>query len=246
MFSFFTKKKNIDVFPFYRLETDMHSHLLPGIDDGSPDVETSIRLIKGLEDLGYKKFITTPHVMEDMYPNNPGTIQAAYDILKDELRAQKKFLRISFAAEYLLDGNVDTLLEKKQPLLILKDKFVLVEISFASQPIYLKEVLFNLQMSGYQPIFAHPERYSFYHHQPSYYAEIKAMGCLFQSNLLSFSGYYGGAVKQAAEYLVNQGLTDYLGTDLHHDRHLENLRELPFTPALAKLIDEKGVFNHLL
>jgi tyrosine-protein phosphatase YwqE len=246
MFSFFSKKKNLEIFPFHRLETDMHSHLLPGIDDGSPDVETSIRLIQGLEDLGYKQFITTPHAMEDLYPNNRSTIQAAYDTLKNELKTQKKFPRIRFAAEYLLDGNVDTLLEKKEPMLTLKDKIVLVEISFASQPIYLKEILFNLQMNGYQPIFAHPERYSFYHHQPSYYAEIKAMGCLFQSNLLSFSGYYGGSVKQAAEYLVNQGLTDYLGTDLHHDRHLENLRELPFTPALAKLIDEKGVLNHLL
>ena len=224
----------------------MHSHLLPGIDDGSPDLETSLRLIKGLEELGYKNFITTPHVMEDLYPNNRGTIQAAFDILKDELKIQKMYPRIRFAAEYLLDGNVETMLEKKEPLLTLKDKMVLVEISFISEPMHLKAVLFDIQMNGYQPVFAHPERYSFYHHQPAHYAEIKAMGCMFQSNLLSFSGYYGNAVRQAAEYLVNQGLTDYLGTDLHHDRHLENLQQLPFTPALAKLVDEVGVLNHLL
>jgi tyrosine-protein phosphatase YwqE len=245
MFSFFTRKK-LEVFPFHRLETDMHSHLLPGIDDGSPDLETSLRLIKGLEELGYKNFITTPHVMEDLYPNNRGTIQAAFDILKDELKIQKMYPHIRFAAEYLLDGNVETMLEKKEPLLTLKDKMVLVEISFISEPMHLKAVLFDIQMNGYQPVFAHPERYSFYHNQPAHYAEIKAMGCMFQSNLLSFSGYYGSAVRQAAEYLVNQGLTDYLGTDLHHDRHLENLQQLPFTPALAKLVDEVGVLNHLL
>jgi len=224
----------------------MHSHLLPGIDDGSPDLQTSLRLIKGLEELGYKNFIATPHVMEDLYPNNRGTIQAAYDTLKDELKSKDIDTQIRFAAEYLLDGNVDDMLEKKESLLTLKDKMVLVEISFVSEPIHLKDVLFNLQMNGYQPIFAHPERYAFYHHQPTQYAEIKAMGCLFQSNLLSFSGYYGSSVRQAAEYLVDKGLTDYLGTDLHHDRHLENLRQLTFTPSLAKLMDEVGVLNHLL
>ena len=184
--------------------------------------------------------------MEDLYPNNPGTIQAAYDTLKDELAIQSPDTKIHFAAEYLLDGNVDILLEKKEPMLTLKDKMVLVEISFASQPLHLKEIMFDLQIHGYQPVFAHPERYAFYHHQPAYYAEIKAMGCLFQSNLLSFSGYYGSSVRSAAEYLVNQGLTDLLGTDLHHDRHLQNLQELAFTPALAKLIDEKGVLNNSL
>ena len=245
MLSFFQKKKRVG-FPFDRLETDMHSHLLPGIDDGSPDLQTSLRLIKGLEDLGYKNFIATPHVMEDLYPNNRGTIQAAYDTLKDELKSKKIDTQIRFAAEYLLDGNVDDMLEKKESLLTLKDKMVLVEISFVSEPMHLKDVLFNLQMNGYQPIFAHPERYAFYHHQPMQYAEIKAMGCLFQSNLLSFSGYYGNSVRQAAEYLVDKGLTDYLGTDLHHDRHLENLRQLTFTPSLAKLLDDVGVLNHLL
>lgn len=245
MLSFFQKKKRVG-FPFDRLETDMHSHLLPGIDDGSPDLQTSLRLIKGLEELGYKNFIATPHVMEDLYPNNRGTIQAAYDTLKDELKSKKIDTQIRFAAEYLLDGNVDDMLEKKESLLTLKDKMVLVEISFVSEPIHLKDVLFNLQMNGYQPIFAHPERYAFYHHQPMQYAEIKAMGCMFQSNLLSFSGYYGNSVRQAAEYLVDKGLTDYLGTDLHHDRHLENLRQLTFTPSLAKLLDDVGVLNHLL
>jgi protein-tyrosine phosphatase len=245
MLSFFQKKKKLG-FPFDRLETDMHSHILPGIDDGSPDLQTSLRLIKGLEDLGYKNLIATPHVMEDLYPNNRGTIQAAYDTLIDELKSKEIGSNIRYAAEYLLDENVDDLLEKKEPLLTIKDKLVLVEVSFVSEPLHLKEILFNLQMNGYQPIFAHPERYSFYHHQPTQYAEIKAMGCLFQSNLLSFSGYYGNSVRQAAEYLVDKGLTDYLGTDLHHDRHLQNLQELPFTPSLAKLLDDVGVLNHLL
>ena len=224
----------------------MHSHLLPGIDDGSPDIETSLSLIRGLEDLGYTRLITTPHAMEDLYPNNRETIQAAFMALNDELVAQMPESRVQFAAEYMLDGNVENLLEKRIPLLTIKDNWVLVELSFASPPIYLKELLFNLQVQGYQPILAHPERYSYYHAQPRIYAQVKAMGCLFQSNLLSFSGYYGSSARQAAEYLVKEGMVDLLGTDLHHQRHLSHLRELPFTPALATLLDKKGVLNHLI
>ena len=243
MFSFFSKKKPLPLFPFHRLETDIHSHLVPGIDDGSPDVDTSIHLIKGLQDLGFKKFITTPHVMEDLFRNNKKTIQTAFTVLRDRLRDTGMEVNIRFAAEYLLDGNVDMLLAKKIPMLTLKDKMVLTEVSFVSPPIYLKEVLFEMQMKGYQPIFAHPERYGFYHGKPSEYAEIRDMGCLFQCNLLSFNGYYGTPVRQAAEYLVKNNLVDFLGTDLHHEKHLQALQELPFTPALAKLMDDHGVMN---
>ena len=245
MLSIFSRKKSRP-FPYDRLITDMHSHILPGIDDGSPDLETSVLLMKGLLNLGYSNFITTPHVMEDLYPNNPGTIKSAFESLKagmdDVVLAQK----LRPAAEYLLDGNVDTLLEKKEPLLTIKDKLVLVEISFASPPMHLREILFQLQISGYQPVFAHPERYAFYHQNTRDYAEIKATGCLFQCNLLSFSGYYGPGVKQAAEFLVQKGLIDLLGTDMHHEKHLQHLRELSFTPALTKLLDEQGVMNHAL
>jgi tyrosine-protein phosphatase YwqE len=246
MFSFFKKKKPQHKFPFHRLETDMHSHILPGLDDGSPDPETSMILIKGLQELGYKRFIATPHVMEDLFRNNKRTIQHAYDNLQDYIQERNEEVNIRYAAEYLLDGNVDVMLAKKVPMLTLKDKLVLVEISFVSPPIHLKEILFEIQMKGYQPVFAHPERYGFYHSKPSAYAEIRDMGCLFQSNLLSFGGYYGGAVKQAAEYLVKHNLIDMLGTDIHHEKHLMALQELPFTPPLRKLLDEKGVLNHTL
>jgi protein-tyrosine phosphatase len=245
MLSIFSRKK-IQPFPFDRLITDMHSHMLPGIDDGSPDVETSVQLIQGLINLGYSNFITTPHVMEDLYPNNPESIGNAFNALKSGIDDPVLAKKFRFAAEYLLDGNVDMLLEKKEPLLTIKDRLVLVEISFASPPLHLREILFQLQISGYQPVFAHPERYGFYHQNPKEYAEIKATGCLFQSNLLSFSGYYGAAVKQAAEYLVQKGLIDLLGTDMHHEKHLQNLQELSLTPALGKLLDDQGVMNHAL
>ena len=222
----------------------MHSHLLPGIDDGSPDTDTSITLIKGLQELGYRKFITTPHVMEDLYRNNKSTIQDAYKKLKAAIDSQPGLeVDMQFAAEYLLDGNVDNMLAKNTQMLTLKDKMVLVEISFVSPPLHFREVLFQLQMKGYQPVFAHPERYGFYHSRPTEYEEIRDMGCLFQTNLLSFCGYYGAAVRQAAEYLAKKGLVDLLGTDIHHDKHLQALQSLELTPALSQIIDGQRLIN---
>ncbi len=247
LFNFFNKKKPLEKFPFERLGTDMHSHLLPGIDDGSPDPDTSIRLIKGLQELGYRKFITTPHVMEDLYRNNKSTIQEAYKRLKSAIDRQPGLeVDLRFAAEYLIDGNVDTMLSKNTQMLTLKDKMVLVEVSFVSPPLHFKEVLFQMQMKGYQPVFAHPERYGFYHSRPSDYEEIRDMGCLFQCNLLSFSGYYGAAVRQAAEYLAKKGFVDLLGTDIHHDKHLLALQSLELTPALSQLIESQSIINPAL
>jgi tyrosine-protein phosphatase YwqE len=173
--------------------------------------------------------------MQDMYPNNPQSIGMGYD----EIKRDWADVPLKFAAEYFLDDHVLDLLAKDEKLLTIKDNLVLVEFSFISPPMGYKEMIFELQMKGYQPILAHPERYTYFHRQPRMYDEIKASGCLFQSNILSFSGYYGGSVREAADYLVDHNLVELLGTDLHHERHLGNLRELPFTPALQKLLDRE-------
>jgi protein-tyrosine phosphatase len=224
MFSFFKKKQ-----PFFSgdlsiLKTDMHSHLIPGIDDGSPDVDTSIKLIEGLIQLGYKKLITTPHLMIDLYPNNRQTITKAYDKLKAELKKRKMDIEVRPAAEYFLDDHFDTLLEKKEPLLTIKDNLVLVEFSFASIPLDYKQKIFAIQLNGYKPILAHPERYSYLHQKPEIYEELRNAGCYFQINLLSLTGYYGRSIAQAAERLIKKKQVELLGTDLHHDRHLLNLQ----------------------
>jgi protein-tyrosine phosphatase len=246
MFSIFKRKSNSLTFPYYLLKTDMHSHLIPAVDDGSQNEDDSLFLIRGMMELGFEKLITTPHVMQDMYPNNRQSIGMGYDeimrYIPDEEKEKINTETIRFGAEYFLDDHVLELMEKNIPLLTIKDKMVLVEISFASPPMGLREMIFDLQMKGYQPILAHPERYTFYHRTPSAYRELKETGVLFQSNLLSFSGYYGGSVKNAAEFLANEDLLDLLGTDLHHERHLAQLQELPFTPALQKAVG-RGLMN---
>lgn len=242
MFSFF-RKTSVERFPFHELGTDMHSHLIPAVDDGSPGVTESLELIKGMLDLGYTKLITSPHIMQDMYANTPMSIAMGYDQILRSWKPGKPPL--TYAAEYFLDDHVFDLLAKDEKLLTVSGNIVLVEISFVSPPMGLKDMIFELQMKGYQPILAHPERYSYYHRNPSVYSDLKETGCHFQCNLLSFSGYYGANVKEAAEYLVSKDLVNLLGTDLHHSRHLQSLQELAYTPALRKLM-EKTLLNREL
>ncbi len=138
MFSIF-KKKIPDPPDLSGIVCDMHSHLVPGIDDGSPDVETTIQLIEGLKELGYQKFITTPHILWDIYKNDVNTITPAYQDLQQGLKEKSINAPVKFAAEYFLDYHVDELIEDEIPLLTIKDNWVLVEFSFVSAPLDLKE-----------------------------------------------------------------------------------------------------------
>lgn len=207
------------------LRCDMHSHLIPGIDDGSPDLETSVRLIRGLMDLGYRKIITTPHVNADIFRNTPAIIRAGLAELTGELARQGIDIQLSAAAEYLMDDHFVEMLDNDEPLLTLQDRLVLVEFSFAVPAMNLKDILFQLQLKGYQPVLAHPERYLYFSANKAWYEQLRDAGCLFQLNLLSFSGHYGRESQQLAEYLVKKRYVDLLGTDLHHDKHLEVLSQ---------------------
>jgi tyrosine-protein phosphatase YwqE len=239
MFSFF-KKTPLPSFPFSELASDIHSHILPGIDDGAPDVVASLNLINGMLELGYTSFTGTPHVMEDMYRNNTETIAKSHATLLRALEENKMNIPVRAAAEYLMDGHFEKLLAEKTPLLTIKENWVLFEISFIQPPMKLKHLIFEMQLQGYQPVLAHPERYSFFYSKKAELQEIHSLGCLFQSNLLSFSGYYGPAAQQSAEFLAEKGFTTLLGTDLHHERHLDALRHLKMTKALSKVMGDRN------
>ncbi len=226
-----SKSKQQSVFPFV---VDMHSHLLPGVDDGSPDVETSLSLIESLYDCGFRELITTPHIYKDLYPNTRDTLSVAYQELPKQLNAQGD-ISLRFAAEYFLDEHVEELIKSGQPLLTIYDNWVLTEISFVQAPIDLDNRLFDLQVAGYKPIMAHPERYAYWHQQKQSYHELKERGVMLQVNLLSLTGYYGRQVAEAARYLVKEGLVDLVGTDCHHHRHATTIwRE---SGAILKLLD---------
>jgi len=241
MFSIF--KKKIQGTPdLSGIVTDMHSHLIPGIDDGATDVANSLELINGLTDLGFQKFIATPHILWDIYKNNSSTIQPAYEELAQSLITSQPGTEVRFAAEYYLDYHVDDLIEEEQPLLTIKDNLVLVEFSFVSAPLDYKEKLFNLQMAGYQPVIAHPERYTYFGRNITAFNELREAGYLLQVNLLSLTGYYGKVVQDIANILLKNKSVDLLGTDLHHLRHLNALRSSPQLTDVIKSLQDAGTF----
>ena len=203
---------------------DIHNHLLPGIDDGAATVDDSIALIRRFGEIGVDKFIATPHIMNDYYPNTPKTINNALSVLKDRLQEEGLGnVKIKAAAEYMMDHSFIEILEG-QKLLTLKDNLVLVEMSYFQAPINLNEILFQLQTSSYKPLLAHPERYVFFHSKKlEKYKELKERGCLFQLNLLSITGHYGKNIQDIAFKLIDAHLIDYIGSDLHQQRHLDKL-----------------------
>ena len=201
---------------------DIHSHLLPGIDDGATCIEDTECLIKGLEKVGIKKFVTTPHVMGEVWKNTSLEITKKLSTTIHELKIPDIDKHLKAAAEYMIDEEFRELF-KKERLLTLKENYVLVEMSYISPSLQLYDILFELQSAGYQPILAHPERYNFYHHSLDYYKKLKNAGCLFQLNMLSATGYYGEHITKISNSLVKEGLIDFIGSDLHHSRHLESL-----------------------
>jgi len=223
----------------------MHSHLLPGIDDGSPDMETSLEFIKGFHSLGYKKIITTPHVLWEIYPNTTETILRKLDEVRKEILNASIDIEFNAAAEYFIDDHFTDQLKKKVPLLPISGNMVLVEFSMLTMPMDLQEVLFEMQMQNYQPVLAHPERYAFLGRKKEIYDQLKDAGCWFQLNLLSLSGYYGAAIQELAEYLLKKNYYDLAGTDLHHHKHLLLLQKIP-SSQIKKLQDSGTIKNHLL
>ena len=232
----FFSKKRIPLTDFFTNSfVDIHSHLLPGIDDGAKDIDTSIALILKMASYGIKNFITTPHVLGNVYPNSTAVIKEKLAVVQKELEKREiKGISIQAAAEYMLDEEFSALLEQKD-ILVLKDNYILVEMSYFSAPINLYELLFKIQLKGYKPVLAHPERYNFYHSDFKSYYKLKQAGCLFQLNLLSLTDQYGKGVQKISKKLLKENLYDFVGTDTHHQNHLALLPKIGTKKTLDKI-----------
>lgn len=225
MFNFLKKNNSNIISEYLPVNTDIHSHILPGIDDGSPDIETSLRLIKGIYDLGIRHTIATPHVISDLYRNTPETINPALALLKNACKAAGIDIKIEAGAEYMLDDYFMKLLRNNSPLMAIHKNIILTEQSYASATSNLNEIAFEMVSNNYRPIMAHPERYFYYHNDYDEYTHLKDMGFLLQVNLLSLTGYYGKPVAKAAKYILENNLADFVGTDMHHERHLKVMQD---------------------
>lgn len=242
MFNFLKKRSPIPEGKSLNIATDIHSHILPGLDDGSPDIESSIQLVKGMYEMGIRRAIATPHVIGDMYRNSPETINKALELLKTAVAQEQIEMELSAAAEYMLDDHFMDLLKRKEILPLYKN-VILTEMSYASPSGNLEETAFEIITSGYQPIMAHPERYFYYHRNYEIFFRLKELGFLLQINLLSLTGYYGAPVAKAAKYILDKGLADFVGTDMHHTRHLNTLSDKQNVSQILHHLGEKNYNN---
>ena len=233
MFSFLRRHQPPN-FGYSDLKVDMHSHILPGIDDGAVDLSTALNLVRGLTELGYEKLIATPHVMGGLYHNNYNTITSALDTLKSSVHSNGIQVELSAAAEYMLDENFTLMVNNGEQLLTLDGKQVLIELPQAGAPRNWQQVFFQLQTQGYEIVLAHPERYRFWNGNLDVFKEMCDKNVLLQLNLLSLSGYYGDSVSRWARHLLRKNMVSYLGTDLHHERHLKALENFPFKKIWTK------------
>jgi tyrosine-protein phosphatase YwqE len=233
LFSFF--KKTSEPIMLSKLGTDIHSHLLPGIDDGAQTLDHSIAMIQKFVDLGFKKLITTPHIMSDAYPNTPETINNALNEVRNELSRLQIPIEIEAAAEYYNDEFFFNLIDS-EPLLTFMEKYVLFEFSFHQAPMHTNELIFKLQGKNYKPVLAHYERYNFYHSTKEA-EEFREKGVLIQMNINSLTGHYGPKAQKIAESLVENKLVDVLGTDCHRIEHLMMMEKNLSKPYFHKMLD---------
>jgi protein-tyrosine phosphatase len=245
MFGLFKKKerKREITFDYSSIMVDMHSHVLPGIDDGAKTPEESITLVRKMMDLGIKKIIATPHIMADYYRNTPETINNALAILKAELVKEKLDIVVEAAAEHYFDETFETRVNNRE-LMILGDNYVLFEFSFINQPPNVVPVVQKLKDLGYKPILAHPERYPYL--EIDQFKTLHDWGCFFQLNTISLTGYYGREAKKLAESLIDAQLVDFISSDMHHVRHAEALQHALRMPYLEKLMFEMPLRNKML
>ena len=223
---------------------DMHSHLIPGIDDGSKSMEESIQLIRAFKEFGYKKLITTPHIMSDYYRNTPEIINSGLEKLRAELHTQKIEMQIEAAAEYYLDFEFADKIQNEK-LLTMGNGFLLMEVSYLNEPDNIDAIIFELQTNGYKVILAHPERYPFWYTNFNKYVTLKDKDVYFQVNINSLAGHYSPAAKKIAEKLIDLGMVDFIGSDCHHANHLKFMSDALCQPALHKLVDSGKVLNKM-
>ena len=235
LFDLFKKKKEVlEPFDLSRFKVDIHSHLIPGIDDGSQTMDQTIAMLAKFQSLGYKKVITTPHVMSDSFPNTSENILAGLEDVRSEIKKVGLTIEIEAAAEYYFDETFVAKIKAKD-LLTFGDNYVLLEFAFHSPPQYIDQMFFELQSRGYRPVVAHFERYMYYLGKIDRAIEWRQKGINIQININSLSGHYGPDIKKQAERLIDAGEFDFIGTDCHRIEHLILLENSLTSPYIHKI-----------
>jgi tyrosine-protein phosphatase YwqE len=244
----FLKKSNQPIAPLDLswLRVDMHSHLIPGIDDGSKSIEESLSLIRRLADFGFQKLITTPHIMSEYYRNTPQIIEMGLEDLRKSVKQEGIAIQLEAAAEYYMDEIFLEKVKSGERLLTFGDNYILVETGFINKPQMLLDIIFHLEMAGCKPILAHPERYQYLIGDKNLQEELIERKLLFQVNLLSLTGFYSKQVKEFGEMLIDRNAVALLGTDCHNARYLDMLETLPQHHKIYEKIQRLDLINSRL
>lgn len=240
MFGFFGKKKGRNF-----ITTDIHSHLLPGIDDGVKSWEESLELVQQFEEIGYTKLITTPHVIHDYYPNSVEGIRAKVDELNLLIEERGIKLTVEAGAEYFLDEWFHNEVVEGKELLTFGDNYILVETSFMNAPFQMKDTFFQLKSRGLKPILAHPERYDYFINDYSQIQQYIDQGVLLQVNAASLTGYYSKESKRISDYLIDNDLVSFFGSDVHNQKHFNNYLKSLKSKTFFKL-KQTSILNNSL
>ncbi len=227
------------------VRVDMHSHFIPGIDDGAKNTGESLEMLEEMYELGYRKVITTPHIMSDGYKNTPEIINKGLEKLRKAVKEAGINIEVDAAAEYYFDYDFEKSIAKKDKLTF-GNNYLLWEMSFMNKPDNINQVIFEMLTQGYKPILAHVERYPFWHNDYSVYEDLASRGTLLQLNINSIAGQYGGPTKKAAEWLIDHDMISFLGTDCHHMGHLETLQKALIEPSMHKLLASGKLLNNTL
>lgn len=236
IFNFFKKQETLLPIQLSEIGVDMHSHLIPGIDDGSKNMDETIAMLAKFQSLGYRKIITTPHILSDYYKNTPEIILRGRDDVREVAQKLGLTIEIEAAAEYYFDEYFVEQIKQKD-ILTFGDNYVLVEFAFNNKPSNIEHLFFDLLSAGYHPVLAHYERYMYWLGNTDMARKFKENGVKIQLNINSLTGHYGPEIKKQAEALVDQNLVDFLGSDCHRIQHLmltEQHLESPYFHQMLK------------
>ena len=242
------REKRPDRISIAPLRVDVHSHLLPALDEGSKNLEESLELILQLRNLGFQKLILTPHIMAGFYPNSTKKIHERLLILREYLEEKNIDIEIEAAAEYYLDAFFMKELLSKNDLLTFDSEegqqYLLFETQHLHEPKQLFEAIKRIVRKGYTPVLAHPERYNYLQRNRLLVHQLYETGLLFQVNINSFSGYYGNASRELSEYLSVAQMVSFLGTDCHKQEQIEMLQKTMASPMYATVLRAGEILNN--
>ncbi len=228
---------------FSAIGTDIHNHVIPGIDDGSPSLQESLRMLRLWEELGFRKVVTTPHVITSAYPNTRETILGQMFSLQEKIEEEGINIILEASGEYHIDYEFLERLENNELIPIGRRRLLLLELPFQKPAFPVEEILKKVRGAGYEPVIVHPERYVYLMGRIKQYEALKNSGVWFQLNLLSLIGQYGLPAKMAARQLIDAGMIDLAGSDAHHSGHLESLRKVLEDRYFDKLMRTKILLN---